>query len=210
MNGNNNFNNQFNNNGFNNSNNMQGNMMYQNQGNNGFNNQMPQNNFNQQQNQYQSGPMPRPMNNQFNNNSGQKNNSLGIIIGIVSFIAVAGIGYYFLGGKTLTCTKSGTSYGLSTEDVIKVKFQNDKIKSVSQTGTLDLGNYVSQKDEVIEMLNEEYEDEEGVVYSIKSQDDKIIVNLSATTEEGFEYFFLGNYNYDSLKEDLEDYDYTCN
>ena len=175
---------------------------------NEFNNQIPQNNLNQQQGQFQNGPTP--MNNQFNNNSGQKNNSLGIIIGIVSFIAVAGIGYYFLGGKTLTCTKSGTSYGLSTEDVIKVKFQNDKIKSVSQTGTLDLGNYVSQKDEVIEMLNEEYEDEDGVVYSIKSQDDKIIVNLSATTEEGFEYFFLGDYNYDSLKEDLEDYDYTCN
>ncbi len=212
MNGNNNFNNQSNNNGFNNSNNTQGNMLNLNQGgNNGFNNQMPQNNLNQQQNQFQNGPMPCPMNNQFNNNnnSGQKKNTLGIILGVVGVIALVGIGYSFFGGKTLTCTTSDKTYGMTYNDVVKVKFKNDKVKSINQETTVDLGDYSSQKDEIVKMFEEEYEDDDDLTYSVKTQGDKIVVSVTATTEDGFDYFFYGDYNYDDLKKDLEDDGYTC-
>ena len=186
MNGENNFNNQFNGN-FNNQMPQQSGPNAQNgnfngmQG-NGFNNQMPQNNFNQQQGQFQNGPMPMPMNNQFNNGR-QKNNGTIKIVGIVvGVVAVIGIAYTFLGGKSLTCTKHDSIYGMSADDTIKLKFKNDKISRVDETIILDMGSYASKKDTIIESFNEEYDDDiPGLSISTDTNGSKVTFKISATS-----------------------------
>lgn len=202
---------------FNNSNGMQG----FNQQDNGFNNQvsqspmpnsMPQNNFNQAPGQFQNGPMPMPMNNQFNNGQ-QKNNGTIKIVGIVvGVVAVIGIAYTFLGGKSLTCTKHDSIYGMAADDTIKLKFKNDKIVRVDQTFVLDMGSYASQKDTMIESIKEEYdEDISGFSISTDTNGNKVTFNISATSEEAIDEYFIayGEPDYDSTKSTLEKRGYSC-
>ncbi len=239
MNGENNFNNQFNgglnnqvpqqsgpnpqNNQeqiFNNFNGMQGNIAGQA---NGCNNQMPQqpnfnmpvNNFGQQQQQgqFQNGPMP--MGNQFNNNNGQqkKSNTGKIICIAVGAFIVLGIAYTFLGGKTLTCTRHDSFSGVSYEDTIKVKFRDDKIKRIEQTGTIDLGSNISKKDEFIDAIKEDYEEEktDGFSYSISSKDSKVTFKVTASSKDAIEKFYYldEDDSYDSVKDTLIADKYTC-
>ena len=214
MNGENNFNNQFNGQ-FNNQMPQQSGPNAQNgnfngmQG-NGFNNQMPQNNFNQQQGQFQNGPMP--MNNQFNTGQ-QKNNGTIKIVGIVvGVVAVIGIAYTFLGGKSLTCTKHDSIYGMSADDTIKLKFKNDKISRVDETIILDMGSYASKKDTIIESFNEEYDDDiPGLSISTDTNGSKVTFEISATSEEAIDEYFIvyGEPSYDSTKSTLEKRGYSC-
>ena len=204
---------------FNNFNGMQGNMMDQT---NGFNNQMPQqpnsnmpvNNFGQQQQgQFQNGPMP--MGNQFNNNNGQqkKSNTGKIICIAVGAFVVLGIAYTFLGGKTLTCTRHDSFSGVSYEDTIKVKFRDDKIKRIEQTGTIDLGSNISKKDEFIDAIKEDYEEEktDGLSYSISSKDSKVTFKVTASSKDAIEKFYYldEDASYDSVKSELIADKYTC-
>lgn len=214
MNGENNFNNQFNGQ-FNNQMPQQSGPNAQNgnfngmQG-NGFNNQMPQNNFNQQQGQFQNGPMP--MNNQFNTGQ-QKNNGTIKIVGIVvGVVAVIGIAYTFLGGKSLTCTKHDSIYGMSADDTIKLKFKHDKISRADETIILDMGSYFSQKDTIIESFNEEYDDDiPGLSISTDTNGSKVTFKISATSEEAIDEYFIvyGEPSYDSTKSTLEKRGYSC-
>ena len=198
---------------FNNFNGMQGNMTSQA---NGFNNQMPQqpnfnmpvNNFGQQQNQFQN-----TMNNQFNNVQQKKSNTGKIIcIAVGAFVAL-GIAYTFLGGKTLTCTRHESFSGLSYEDTIKVKFSNDKIKRIEQTGTIDLGSNISKKDEFIDAIKEDYEEEkiDGFSYSISSKDSKVTFKVTASSKDAIEKFYYldEDESYDSVKSELISDKYTC-
>lgn len=216
MNGDNNFNNQFNGQ-FNNQMPQQSGPNAQNgnfngmQG-NGFNNQMPQNNFNQQQGQFQNGPMPMPMNNQFNNGQ-QKNNGTIKIVGIVVGVAaVIGIAYTFLGGKTLTCTKHDSIYGMSSDDTFKLKFKNDKISRADEILVLDMGSYISQKDDFIESFNKQYDDDiPGLSISADTNGSKVTFKISATSEEAIDEYFIeyGEPSYDSTKSTLEKRGYSC-
>lgn len=235
MNGENNFNNPFNNNGFNNSNNGfnnsnngtdynnqnngfnnsntgQGNMMNQNNGfnnqNNGFNNPIPQNNFNQQQGQFQNGPMPMPMNNQPNNGQNKKK-AIGIIVGVVVGICALGFIFSSSGNKTLTCSRSDTLSGMNYSETVNVYFKNNKVKSLKARFSYDLGSYASQKDLFVEALEESFEDEEDFTYDIRADGDKIIVDISASNDDGVEEYISSSANYDDVKEDLEEEGYTC-
>ena len=206
---------------FNNFNGMQGNMMGQA---NGFNNQMPQqpnsnmpvNNFGQQQpGQFQNGPMPMPMNNQFNNNNGQqKKSNTGKIIGIaVGAFVVLGIAYTFLGGKTLTCTRHTALFEMPYDDTIKIKFNDGKVKKIEQTVTMDLGKNISKKDEFINAMKEDYEEDkvDGFSYSVSSKDTKITFKLTASSKDAIEEFYYldEDDDYDSIKKELISDEYTC-
>ena len=179
---------------------------------NEFNNQIPQNNLNQQQGQFQNGPTP--MNNQFNNNNRQqKNNTIKIVGIVVGVVAVIGIAYTFLAGKTLTCTRQDKFSGMSYEDTIKVKFRDDKVKRIEQIGTIDLGSNISKKDEFIDAIKEEYDETEsdGFSYSISSKDTKVTFKITVSSMEAIENFYYldEDDNYDSVKNDLISNKYTC-
>lgn len=204
---------------FNNFNGMQGNMMGQA---NGFNNQMPQqpnsnmpvNNFGQQQQgQFQNGPMP--MGNQFNNNNGQqkKSNTGKIICIAVGAFVVLGIAYTFLGGKTLTCTRHTTLFEMPYDDTIKIKFNDGKVKKIEQTVTMDLGKNISKKDEFINAMKEDYEEDkvDGFSYSVSSKDTKITFKLTASSKDAIEEFYYldEDDDYDSIKKELISDEYTC-
>ena len=129
---------------------------------------------------------------------------LAVVAVVVFILALTG------NSKTLTCTMSETSFGVTMDMEATVKFKGDKAKSAVALITVDLGSMASYKDTYLESLEESYSDYEkdGVDVEITSDDSKIYVKISG---EDTNPDFIGSSeeNYDAVKKDLEESGFTC-
>lgn len=179
-----------------------------NQNPNGFNNDL---NLNQNQNNYNGGNnfYQNPSNYNANNNGNNKT-VMYILIGAVALVVIAVLVFCVFGSKTLTCT--------SKKDVAKeeyvMKFRFNKLKSADATITFDLSDYTDidgfdeYKEKFITDTKELFEDEfDGIKPTVKENGDKVTFDFTLD-KKYFEENGSTN-NYDELKKEMEEDDYTC-
>ena len=179
---------------------------------------MPNNGMNPNMNQ---GPMP---NNGFNPNmqygprpNGSSGNKTGLIIGIVVGLIVIGVVVYLLlsggiGGKTLTCTQSGTTSGVNIAQKMDVKFKGNKASSAKVVMTIKLldKTYASQWDTLITSLKSQVSSADGVKVTTKdnSANYEYIMNIETDYSKNKAATISGA-DYESAKALLESEGYTC-
>ena len=168
------------------------------------------------------------MNEQFNSNTGIVNSGIVaqpmylakkndkkmifIIIGAVIAVLVAILLCTLLfSGKTLTCTMSEDDMGMAMHVNFKIKFKKDEVSKTEVNLTVDLGEYVDYKQDLLEQFQEQYTSDEidGADVKITSDDSKIYIKINAD-KKGFEESGLGTLGtYKEVKEDLEAEGFTC-
>lgn len=177
-----------------------------NQNPNGFNNNLNQNqnNFNGGNNYYQN-----PSNYNASNNGNNKT-GMYILIGAVALVVIAVLVFCVFGSKTLTCTSKKDVY----KEEYVMNFRFNKLKSADATITYDLSDYADidnfdeYKEEFITDTKELFEDEfDGIKATIKENGNKVTFNFTLD-KKYFEENGSTN-NYDELKKEMEDDDYTC-
>ena len=153
------------------------------------------------------------MNQGMQNPASKGNKKIIFIVGgvLLAIVAVVVFILAFTGNsKTLTCTMSETSYGITMDMEATVKFKGDKAKSAVALITVDLGSMASYKDTYLESLEESYSgyETDGVDVEITSDDSKIYVKISG---EDTNPDFIGSSeeSYDAVKKDLEESGFTC-
>ena len=166
------------------------------------NGQMPNPGFN---------PNIRPM----PNNSG---NNKGIIIGVVAVVVIAAIvGVLFLigiiGGKTLTCTYSQNTEGLSMNQKATIKFKNDVASKGQLVITLKLidKSKSSQWNQLVSTVKSSIQSQDGLTITDKNDANNYVYTITAkadykkiTTGE------LVNANYETAKSYYTSSGYSCN
>lgn len=201
-------------------------------GNNNFQNQQPIQNGgfqNPQMNQMNMNPQMQNFNSQpsqnigatyqagqsLNNMPSQTNSKLPknivpIVIGVAAVIVVVLL--FFTGGtKTLVCTNSESSYGMKMDMKATMKFKKDNINSVEAVITVDLGSYASQKDYLIELLEEEYSsyEDDGIDVSVTSDSNKVYVKMKANKDNFDEMGLATATTFKEAKKEMEEEGFTC-
>lgn len=141
-----------------------------------------------------------------------KNNNILIIISIVAIIAVLAILYitFIYGTKTLNCTMTDNTNGMNMKTDLTVNFKRNQANSLKATITVDLGEYIDYKDTLIDAYKDEFEQQDGIKTNIKSDGDKVILEMTAT-RAGMEVSgYVKSDTYDEVIDSLKDEGYTCN
>ncbi len=137
-----------------------------------------------------------------------------LLVMIVTIMMCSGCGQT----KTLVCTKTEKTTGMTIESKMTTDFKNNKIGIIKMDMNVKLdSDYVKYKDTIKKSLEEQYgayKDAKGVTYSTEAKDDVINFNLTVDnkkiekkTREGLK--LSGSENYSVNKKTLEDQGYSC-
>ena len=136
-------------------------------------------------------------------------NIIGSVCGfIIGFVIVH---FLLSGGKTLNCTMSENTMGMTLTADLKVKFKGDEVSKANIDMTFDLGSFASYKDTMLESLEEEYSSDEFKEMDVKitSDESKIYIKMQATKNNFKDAGFSTSGNYKDVKADLEESGFTC-
>lgn len=174
--------------------------------------QKPMQSANPQSNLIQNSEIPTQPSNNPPKIEKHKNNNILIIISIVAIIAVLAILYvtFIYGAKTLNCTMTDNTDGMNMKTNLIINFKRNQANDLKATITVDLGEYVDYKDNLIEAYKDEFEQRDGIETNIKSDGDKVILEMTAT-RAGMEVSgYVENDTYDEVIKSLKEEGYTCN
>lgn len=164
-------------------------------------------------------PMPQPMGFGGQPTSPAKNNKLPLIIvagvaGIIVFALLISI----VSTKTLKCSDSETSDGLTMKETTEAKFKFGKIKTYKKELVLDFSDvdeeYEEYIDELVESLEEKNKEECKKGCSLKTSNKNKVLKITLTVKSNADNFkkltgFSSSKSYKDLKEDEEDDGLTC-
>ena len=120
--------------------------------------------------------------------------------------------------KTLICTKSEDTTGMTITTTSSTKFVNDSISNIEMNMTLNLDNsYVKYANTIKNSLEQQYKsykNEKGVSYNTTVKNDVInfvlfIDNKKISSDTRSKLKLSGSESYDANKKILEKDGYTC-
>jgi len=119
-----------------------------------------------------------------------------------------------IGGKTLTCSQSEETYGISMKEELKFYFKDDKVNKVVGKMTMDYGDNTMYKEMLQGSFEEQIADlkEEGIDAKLTSNNTSMTLTVTAkkdSIEEAFGVDSEEENSYKEIKERYEDQGYTC-
>ncbi|MBQ7137120.1 MAG: hypothetical protein IJO43_04015 [Bacilli bacterium] len=137
---------------------------------------------------------------------------IGAIVGIAIIVIIL-FATGIIGGKTLTCTKSETTMGMTMKEEMKIKFKDDHANKITSKATIIYGDNSEYKEYMEEAFKEEVEElkEEGINAELKTTDDSLTVTFTLEKDKALDYYYIDEEEstYEEIKESLESSGYTC-
>lgn len=149
--------------------------------------------------------------------SGKNNQSIivGIVVAVVVILAI--VVYNGLKTKTLRCSMSDASNGISLKSDFNLDYQGKKLKAMEMTMDIDFGEKSSYKDILLKQYESKFGDQideinsDGGKASITSTDDTIHIEISADRSGVSTMLSTDSedYSYEIMKDQIEEMGYTC-